>query len=265
MYAYSPGFFDHVDDGAAASAAAVVPLVRRLVPVTSVVDFGCGRGAWLAAWRGLGVTDVTGVDGDYVDRASLLIDPAAFMARDLTAPVALGRTFDLVQSLEVAEHLPASAADRFVDTLVRHGPVVLFSAAVPGQGGEHHQNEQPYGYWRGRFRARGYVVLDVLRPHLAGDRSVMPWYRYNLLLYVDRSLLADTLAGLARFRIGDAAPIPDVSPFPYRLRKACLRRLPPGLVTWIAIRKRMLRSGPAGGGAGRDGIEPPDHTTGGER
>jgi 2-polyprenyl-3-methyl-5-hydroxy-6-metoxy-1,4-benzoquinol methylase len=65
----------------------------------------------------------------------------------LIQPLDLEKEFDLVVSLEVAEHLPASAADQFVNTLVKHGKKILFSAAIPGQGGQDHLNEQWPDYW----------------------------------------------------------------------------------------------------------------------
>ena len=144
MVTYDKTFFDYIQQGASKSADAVTSRVFRLLPVTSVLDIGCGRGTWLAQWKTLGVTDILGVDGSYVSAESLVIPPANFRAADLCRPLELGRRFDLVQSLEVAEHLPAAAADTLVSTLTRHGDIVLFSAARPGQGGESHLNEQPY-------------------------------------------------------------------------------------------------------------------------
>jgi 2-polyprenyl-3-methyl-5-hydroxy-6-metoxy-1,4-benzoquinol methylase len=142
---YRPEFFDYIERGSLRSAATVIPIIRSLARVESVLDIGCGRGAWLSEWRRQGVGDVAGADGSYVDQASLAIPVEQFIATDLSQPIDLRRRFDLVQCLEVAEHLPADSADTLVDSLVRHGSVILFSAAVPGQGGEHHVNEQPYG------------------------------------------------------------------------------------------------------------------------
>jgi SAM-dependent methyltransferase len=119
--------------------------------VRSVVDFGCGSGVWLAAWQRLVVDDVIGVDGEQA-RSSLKISAERFLAADLRKPIRLGRRFDLAQSLEVAEHLPPQSASVFVETLTTHAPLILFSAAVPGQGGEHHVNEQPPEYWRAGIR-----------------------------------------------------------------------------------------------------------------
>src|SRR6266852_8889948 len=134
MYEYNDDFYRYLASFAARSARVVVPRLLASLPLRSVVDFGCGQGAWLSVWRSAGVS-VVGVDGPYVDPSQLLIDATAFHAADLAEPIDLGRRFDLVQSLEVAEHLSASRARRFVDTLTAHGSCVLFSAAVPGQGG----------------------------------------------------------------------------------------------------------------------------------
>ena len=102
MHTYSRPFYEYINKGAIDSAEAILPLVKRHFPVTSVVDFGCGHGAWLAVWKRLGVPRTVGVDGDYVETDALLIDAEGFEARDLTKPVRLGQRFDLVQSLEVA-------------------------------------------------------------------------------------------------------------------------------------------------------------------
>ncbi len=199
-YKYDAAFFDHATQGSLASARKVSEAVRRIMPVASVVDVGCAQGVWLSVWRD-GGAEVTGVDGDYVDRARMLIDPARFVPHDLTASFSLGRRFDLAQSLEVAEHLPASRAAGFVDDLTRHADAVLFSAAPPGQGGEHHINEQPYEYWRDLFAARGYALYDCLRPLVRDDPAVSPWYRHNLFLYLKESVAAGVPDYVRLFRV----------------------------------------------------------------
>jgi 2-polyprenyl-3-methyl-5-hydroxy-6-metoxy-1,4-benzoquinol methylase len=101
---YDGTFFERLAHGARPSAAAVIPLVIRLASPASVLDVGCGVGSWLAEWISAGVPDVLGLDGDYVDRAALEIPAANFRSAELSHPFSLGRRFDLVQSLEVAEH-----------------------------------------------------------------------------------------------------------------------------------------------------------------
>jgi len=240
IHTYDTAFFDYITRGSLASAAVVLPAVQRHMEVTSVVDFGCGIGAWLATWKHLGVRDVLGIDGHYVSRADLLLDPTEFRATDLSHYVAPERQFDLVQCLEVAEHLPIEAAPHLVASLTAHGRVVLFSAAPPGQGGENHMNEQPYDYWRDLFRRRDYVMLDALRPLLQTAHAVEPWYRYNTFLFVRSDLFPRLSSQLRASRVPDDQPVPDISPPWYRLRKSALARLPRPFLTGGALLKKHL-------------------------
>jgi SAM-dependent methyltransferase len=239
MYEYSADFYSYLASFAVRSAQVVVPRLTAVLPVRSVVDFGCGQGAWLSVWRSAGAA-VVGVDGPYVDRGRLLIDPALFHPADLAEPIDLGRRFDLVQSLEVAEHLPATKAEQFIATLTAHGPCVLFSAAVPGQGGENHINEQPLGYWRAMFRNRGYVAIDCLRPQLVDDTVVEASYRYNMMLYINEAGLAALPASVRARRVGDDAAVDDYRPLSNRLRNALVRRLPLAAVSRLARLKASL-------------------------
>src|SRR5262249_658797 len=154
----------------------VVPLILSIFDIRSVIDIGCGVGGWLKVFQENGVRDCLGIDGDYVPQEMLKIAPACFRAGDLTRPGELERRFDLACSREVAEHLPASSASAFVDALVGAAPVILFSAAVPHQGGTDHVNERWQSYWRQMFEARGYVAVDCVRPRIVGNREVEPWY-----------------------------------------------------------------------------------------
>ena len=132
-----------------------------------------------------------------------------------------------MQSLEVAEHIPATAADAFVQSLVDHSTgLVLFSAAPPGQGGEFHINERPYDYWREKFRVRGFEPYDYVRPLISGDTAVSFWYRYNAMLYIRNDLAATLPAAVRAAKVDANRPIDDVSPLPFRLRKLVVRALP---------------------------------------
>ena len=149
-------------------------------------EFGCGRGAWLRAALDLGIHNILGMDGDYVSPESLLIPVDRFVAVNLTRPFRVPARYDLAMCLEVAEHLPARAAASLVDGLTSAAPVVLFSAAIPGQPGTHHINSQFPEYWQHLFCERGFVALDVVRPLIRSDSFVEPWYAQNILLYVSR-------------------------------------------------------------------------------
>jgi hypothetical protein len=240
QYQYSTTFQAYTTTSNEASAQRIVALVQDWLKPQSVVDFGCGQGVWLGAWQAAGVKEVQGVDGDYVDRTALRVPETRFLATDLQQPIDLKRRFDLVECLEVAEHIPESASLTLLNTLCRHGDVLLFSAAPPGQGGEHHVNEQPYAWWRDRMAAQGFELFDCIRPRVAGDVAVQPWYRYNVFLYVRRDHLAQLPDAIRQTHIPPHAPIPDVSPFRYRLRKKVVKRIPQRLADQLARAKAKL-------------------------
>jgi SAM-dependent methyltransferase len=181
---YPPQYYGRLKTGACDSAKAVVPLVIDLLHPNSVVDVGCGTGGWLAEFKRRGVTDILGVDGPHVSVRQLEIVQDDFLAADLTQPLRLDRYFDLAISLEVAEHLDVHRSEQFVETLTDLAPVVLFSAAIPHQGGRHHVNEQWPAYWSEQFAAHDFVTLDPFRSVLWDRSDVDWWYAQNLMLYV---------------------------------------------------------------------------------
>jgi SAM-dependent methyltransferase len=189
MSGYDADFYGGWSEITRTSAAEVVRLVMDLVGPRSVCDVGCGSGLWLQAFREAGVASVRGLDGPWVDPASLPFGAEHFEAVDMTRPFTVGGRYDLAMSLEVGEHLPPSRADGLVEALTDAAPVVLFSAAIPHQGGVRHINEQWPGYWVERFAARGFVVLDAIRPTVWEDERVADFYRQNIGLYVAREAL----------------------------------------------------------------------------
>ena len=236
-YTYDETFFRYLQQGSTRSAQVIVPLVIDRLKIGSVLDVGCGAGAWLACYRAAGLPRYVGVDGDYVTAASLLIPSSAFLPFDITKPFDLGERFAMVQCLEVGEHLPTDASRTLVENLTRHGDVVLFSAAVPGQGGENHINEQPYEFWRALFAAQGYSPYDFLRPLVRGNTYVEPWYRHNTMLYVAEHSRASLPPAIAATRIPDQNQIPNVASIPYQLRTRILANLSVQTLSRLAILK----------------------------
>lgn len=188
---YDSAFYSTYADDSYLSAKALLPVVQRFVQPKTVIDVGCGVGTWLRVWNELGTSSVVGVDGGYVEPGDLQIESRSFIPMDLSAPHAIeGAPFDLAQSLEVGEHLPAAAAARFVGFLCSLSPVVLFSAAIPFQGGTSHVNEQWPEYWAELFAANDYCVADVLRPEVWNNSDIAYYYAQNALLFVNRAHLA---------------------------------------------------------------------------
>jgi SAM-dependent methyltransferase len=152
-----------------------------------VVDIGCGTGALLEAFRERGC-EVFGLE--YSDTAlkycsTRHLNVAKFdLERDL---IKNDWRFDVAVSMEVAEHLPEKIADRYVDALTRMAPIIVFTAAPPGQAGADHVNLQPPQYWILKFRQRGFDHAEKLSERLsenwkaAGD--VETWYHKNLMIF----------------------------------------------------------------------------------
>jgi SAM-dependent methyltransferase len=174
-------------------------VIDLLDGVDSLVDLGCGLGIWPNAFLEHGVSTVIGVDGEYVQRDLMVLPESHFTFHDLTQPFKLDRKFDLASSLEVAEHLPRDRAEGFVEDLTDLAPVVLFSAAIPGQGGTHHVNEQWQDYWAKLFAARGYRAIDVIRPAVWSMPKLQQCYKQNTLIYAsDAAIEANPKLAAAR-------------------------------------------------------------------
>jgi len=171
------------------AARLIVPLILKITDAQSVVDAGCGLGAWLKVFEENGINDFLGLDGDYVNQRRLLIPAANFLAVDLSRPLNLKRRFDLALSLEVGEHIRRRRAEIFAKNLAALADVIVFSAALPRQGGTHHVNERWPAYWRRLFKKRGYEFLDPFRPRLLWTPGLKSYYKQNLYLVVKRPLL----------------------------------------------------------------------------
>jgi SAM-dependent methyltransferase len=239
-YRYSEAFYRYIEAGSLRSASVVVPLVLRELSPTSVLDVGCGAGAWLAEYRNRGIADYLGVDGAYVQRSSLLISAEHFQNQDVTQPFELGRRFDMVQCLEVGEHLPKASSAILVENLTRHGDAVLFSAATPGQGGENHINEQTHEYWRALFAEHGYKPFDLVRPIIKGVTAVESWYRRNIILYVSEAANPALSPTTLCSGIGDNRRIPEMTSWIYKLRARIILLLPRWCVSRIALAKHRV-------------------------
>ncbi len=180
---YSSEFFVQEFEYSRRAASVVVPLVLNMVPARSVVDVGCGLAQWAAEFLANGVEEVWGIDGDYVDRALLQIPRESFVAQDLSEQIRFDGTVDLAVCLEVAEHLPESRAAGLIADLTTLAPCVLFSAAMPEQGGLNHMNEQYLSYWVKLFEEQGFRGVDAIRPQILGNELVAWWYQQNIVLF----------------------------------------------------------------------------------
>lgn len=172
------------------SAERILDILLRHYRPRSALDVGCGLGTWLRVLVAKGVQDVMGIDGQWLDPSRLQVPQELTQVHDLERPFDLERRFDLVISLEVAEHLSEAAAADFVASLVRHAPAVLFSAAIPHQGGHHHVNERFLSYWIGHFARFGYRPVDFIRGEIWDSPEVLWWLRQNTIFFACADVLA---------------------------------------------------------------------------
>jgi SAM-dependent methyltransferase len=168
----------HTLEGARATLSRLFPNEMPL----SILDVGCGPGTWLRAAMERGVDDFIGVDGVDVPPEELLFPSSKFLRVELSAPLDLGRSFALAFCLEVGEHLKTEGASQLVRSLTKHADTVVFSAACPGQPGQHHVNCQWPSYWQALFNASGFECEDSARWAIWNDSRVEVWYRQNIFL-----------------------------------------------------------------------------------
>ena len=214
---YDEAFYAAQAPGSARSAAIALSLLFEWIRPRRVADIGCGIGTWLHVARLLGTETVTGFDGDHVAPGTLLIPPECFVPvrLDCDSPAASlpqqERRFDLVVSLETAEHLPHARSAGFVRELTELGDLVLFSAAAPFQNGTGHVNEQWPEFWAILFNGQGFSCFDPLRPLLLARPEVDWWYAQNILLFARRGSAAE--AALPADSRADRRPLSRVHPY----------------------------------------------------
>lgn len=145
----------------------------------SVIDIGAGIGEFHN-----NNPDYIAVDYN-IPVKSLLIPQERFINKDLGKEIVeTDKKYDLCLCLEVFEHISEERSDILVQMLCNLSNAVLFSAAIQGQGGTGHCNEQPAHYWASKFEDNGFYPYKTdIRKALFHNSSVAVWYRNNMILY----------------------------------------------------------------------------------
>jgi hypothetical protein len=211
----------------------------------SVLDVGCGRGAWLKACHELGSKSLLGFDGDWNSQSSMVDSDINFRSVDLNKPFSVQEKVDFAISLEVAEHLEPSTAPQFIKCLTDAADAVLFSAAYTKQGGTNHINEQPHTYWAQLFAEQEFALFDLFRPVFWGNENVCYWYRQNTFLYVRKgSDPYRTLKTYGQTELVDISFMNCIHPELYNSRIAQLQGFTSHIADFVpsfcrAIRRRL--------------------------
>lgn len=185
---YDRKFYEKRDGDTRYAAKIIANIVRNYFEVNTVIDIGCGTGSWLKAFKNMGAKEILGLDGDYVDRNMLVIDKKNFVPANFEKKIKIPKKFDLLITLEVAEHISFSRAGGFVRDLCQLSDVILFSAATKLQGGDGHINEQRMSYWKKKFEHEDYVMLDVIRKKIWNNTKIPVWYRQNVVIFVKKEV-----------------------------------------------------------------------------
>lgn len=183
---YGKSYFTSRRNLSLTSAEKTLHHLKKFYDFSSVVDFGCGTGTWLKVCQEIGCKDILGLD-DYAEETLLEIPREKFLRKNIGEPVELPKKYDLAISLEAAEHLGVDFSGNIVKNLVRASDVILFSAALPGQGGTHHVNEQPPIFWATKFNKHNFAQYDFLRSLIWEEDEVAWWYKQNIFLYINEN------------------------------------------------------------------------------
>jgi SAM-dependent methyltransferase len=244
---YDARFYEAHVETSLTSARIYLKYLWQFIQPHSVLDVGCGRGAWLKACHELGSEVLLGFDGDWNSLPQMIDSSVKFQSLDLNKSFFAPHNVDLAMSLEVAEHLLPSAAPQFVKCLADASDTVLFSAAYSGQGGTNHINEQRHSYWAHLFAEQGLVPFDLFRPVFWGNDDVCFWYRQNTFLYCRSDGVAwRRIKASGLEEIADSSFMNCVHPDLFDLRNAQIERGPGfkghltdlGPSLWRAIRRR---------------------------
>lgn len=233
---YRQNFYTNRHRKTAYSAQTILALVLDALPqVHSVVDFGCGVGTWLSVLKERGISKIRGLDGPWVDQNLLEIPKEDFRNANFEELIVLEERFDLAITLEVAEHVSKESARIFVESLVSASDFVLFSAAIPFQGGEGHVNEQWPEYWVELFAAKGYDTFDFVRREIWNDNKIPFWYRQNILLFAKREACEGSILASSN-KYEYSLPLAVVHPDMY------LSRVDPSVTGRLVLFRRAVKA-----------------------
>ena len=176
------------------AAEEIVPVICDIFNPRSVADVGCGTGTFLKVFKKMHVDDVVGIDGEWVNMELLKknLNETEFIKADLEKGFKLSKRYDVAMCLEVAEHISIEKSDQLVENLCNLSDIIIFSAAVPYQGGQNHINEQWIYFWEKKFNAKGYLITDGLRQVFWEKESVELWYKQNIYIIAKQGVFINT-------------------------------------------------------------------------
>ena len=140
-------------------------IIEDLHPST-VLDVGCATGYLVAALRDRGV-EAYGIDASEfaISRVREDIKPFCRVCSALDdLPCDLPKKYELVITIEVAEHLYEEDSKKFIDNICKYSDQIIFSSTPDDFSEKTHFNVQQSEYWAKRFAENGFIrsiIYDV--------------------------------------------------------------------------------------------------------
>jgi SAM-dependent methyltransferase len=168
--------------------APIANAIKAQYAPKSIIEIGCGNGdlSKLLSREGIAVTAIDGYSAPNFSKDNLI----TFYKVDLNEAFAvkafftsLDRKFDVAICMEVAEHLKPEVSEQLIESLTSVSDVIIFSAAVPEQGGDGHINCRNRLFWHNLFEQNKFFLRDTIRSKIRQNPRVGRWYALNTLDY----------------------------------------------------------------------------------
>lgn len=146
------------------------------------VDFGCGNAKYAKYINDSNpLIEVEAYDGNpYVE----VLTDGFGKVLDLSKPFDLNKKYDVVSSLEVAEHIPKEYEKIYIENLLRHCKnLLIISWAKIGQGGKGHVNEQNRDYVLNVMDNYNLKYNDELSLLLRKSCTTCYWFRDTIMVF----------------------------------------------------------------------------------
>jgi SAM-dependent methyltransferase len=200
----------------------------------SVLDIGCGSGAYLRYFASEGAQLIRGVDRIEQPR---FLHSDEYVQADLETPLRLAETFDLVICSEVIQHLAPASESVLVDNVVRHAKKrIVFSSTQPGRPGAAQLNCHPILHWLDLFASAGWYP-DLFDSLSLRSLSTYPWLRSGLVVFTQDDFGATEararLAEIEKLEVRWSGRQPDVVTHPFSDLADALKK---GKGRWVSVR-----------------------------
>ncbi len=216
---YNKKYYRSFSNDSNLSANIILSEIFKTIECKSVIDIGCGTGMWLEnVYKILKDNQLilTGVDG-YQIKDLKKFNKAKYYFKNLEEDFIFPK-HDFLMCMEVAEHLSSNNAKSFVNNLCGIADVILFSAAVPGQGGLKHINERYANYWIDLFKKNDFVANDSFKKNIWMNNAFKncPYYISNSFLFINKNSIKSKLF---KYEEHDISNINKVHPFMLEIRQ----------------------------------------------